>query len=61
MNKITLYYVDTKYGCGGVEVNESGRIVKTCPLYRWMLNKSLGEVLGGLKRAKKLYNCKKVA
>ena len=52
-----LYYMDTKYGCGGVIVNDTGYIVETCPLYRWMLRKSLEEVLRGLRRSNKLYRC----
>jgi len=56
----TLYRLDTKYGCGGVVVNEMGMINETCPLYKWMLNKTLPEVLRGLKLTKKLYSCKKI-
>ena len=56
----TLYYLDTKYGCGGVEVNKNGIITRTCPLYRWMSNKPLKSVLRGLKKSKKLNSCKKI-
>lgn len=55
-----LYYLDTKYGCGGVIVDDRGYIVEACPLYRWMLRKTLEEVLRGLKWSKKLYRCVKV-
>jgi len=56
----TLYRLDTKYGCGGVVVNEMGIINETCPLYNWMLTKPFYDVLRGLKNAKKLYSCKKI-
>jgi hypothetical protein len=61
MYKNILYRLDTKYGCGGVVVGESGYINETCPLYRWMLNKRFSEVLSGLKKGKKLYSCKRIA
>ncbi len=57
----TLYRLDTKYGCGGVVVNEMGDIYETCPLYHWMLSKPFYEVLRGLKSSKKLYSCKKIS
>jgi len=60
MYKNILYWVNTKYGCGGVRVGESGRINETCPLYRWMEGKSFKEVISGLRYSKKLLNCKKV-
>ena len=57
---MTLYYIDTKYGCGGVVVGQGGRIIETCPLYKWMLRKPLTEVLRGLRNSKKLNSCKKI-
>jgi len=58
--KHTLYRLDTKYGCGGVRVGQSGDINETCPLYKWMMGKKFVEVLNGLKRSNKLYSCKKI-
>lgn len=60
MYKNTLYRLDTKYGCGGVVVGQSGYINETCPLYKWMFGKRFSEVLRNLKKAKKLYSCKKI-
>lgn len=60
MYKNILYRLDTKYGCGGVRVGESGYINETCPLYRWMINKRFQEVLRGLRVSNKLYSCKKI-
>lgn len=48
-----LYYLDTKYGCGGVIVKNE-KVVETCPLYKWMLGKSIGQVLNNLVRANAL-------
>jgi hypothetical protein len=61
MYKNTLYRLDTKYGCGGVVVGQNSHVNETCPLYRWMFGKPFREVLSGLKRANKLYSCKKIA
>jgi hypothetical protein len=58
MYKNILYWVNTKYGCGGVVVGDSGIINETCPLYRWMKRKSFKEVIRGLKKSKKLLNCR---
>ena len=51
MYKYTLYRLDTKYGCGGVVVGESGHINQTCPVYEWMLEKRFREVIRELKKA----------
>jgi hypothetical protein len=58
--KNTLYYLDTKYGCGGVVVGQNGYINETCPLYKWMFGKRFREVLRGLKVGNRLISCKKV-
>jgi len=57
----TLYRLDTKYGCGGVVVNQGGLIVETCPLYRWMIGKPFRTILDSLKKAKALYGCDKLS
>lgn len=48
-----LYYLDTKYGCGGVIVKNE-KVVETCPLYKWMMGKPIGQVLNNLVRANAL-------
>jgi hypothetical protein len=48
-----LYYLDTKYGCGGVIVKKD-IVTETCPLYKWMMGKPIGEVLNNLVRANAL-------
>lgn len=48
-----IYYLDTKYGCGGVIVKKD-KVTETCPLYKWMLGKTIGEVLNNLVRANAL-------
>jgi hypothetical protein len=48
-----LYFLDTKYGCGGVIVKDN-KVYKTCPLYKWMIGKPFGEVLNNLVRANAL-------
>lgn len=60
MYKHTLYRLDTKYGCGGVRVGETGYINETCPLYRWMQGKRFREVMDSLKRGRKLIACHKI-
>lgn len=47
------YYLDTKYGCGGVVVRDDS-VFETCPLYKWMIGKKWGEVLNNLIRANAL-------
>jgi hypothetical protein len=48
-----IYYLDTKYGCGGVIV-KNDKVTETCPLYKWMMGKTIGEVLNNLVRANAL-------
>jgi hypothetical protein len=48
-----MYYLDTKYGCGGVIV-KNDKVTETCPLYKWMMGKTIGEVLNNLVRANAL-------
>ncbi len=61
MSKKSFYRLDTKYGCGGIITNQGGLIVKTCPLYRWMIGKPFRDVINSLKKAKKLYSCHKLS
>ena len=49
--KKTLYQLTTTYACGGIIV-EGNRIVKTCPIYKWMRGKTLRYVIDYLKRKK---------
>ena len=41
--KTTMYWVNTKYACGGVTVDENGKIDfnETAPIYRWAAKKNL--------------------
>jgi len=61
MYKLSLYYINTTYACGGIVVGQNGIISVTCPIYKWMKDKPFREVLESLKWQKKLINCKKVS
>lgn len=39
-----LISIDTGYACAGVELDESGYVYKTAPIFKWMMHKSLREI-----------------
>ena len=46
LTKVTeeVYQVDTGYACFGIEVDTEGKIIKTAPIGRWMLDKNIKEI-----------------
>lgn len=53
---MSLYWIDTGYACGGAVTNNKGMIVDVPPIFKWMRNKNIKDVLkwGRIKRYKKL-------
>jgi len=47
-------WLNTTYACGLITINEKHIIIETCPIYKWMLNKSLEHVLKYLMYKKQL-------
>lgn len=44
MGRHTLIQIDTGYACGGVECDHTGKIVHTCPIFKWMKGKNWMQV-----------------
>lgn len=40
-----LISIDTGYACGGIIINGKGKVIQTCPIYKWMLDKPIKQVL----------------
>lgn len=60
----TLYWVNTKLFCGGVSVDERGKIVEneTAPCYRWAARKGMNfnDFRKFLTQKHALFNVKKI-
>lgn len=40
-----LIWIDCGYACGGIIIDKYSTVIETCPIYKWMLNKKLEEIL----------------
>lgn len=55
-----LYQIDTGYACAGVVVNNKGIVIRTAPIFRWMLRKTWNRCRKWpkIKTIKRAYNAK---
>jgi len=63
VDKLTLYWVNTKKFCGGITVDGKGNVYapETAPCYKWMAGKHFSKMLNYLKYKKYLLGCKKLS
>ena len=40
-----LWQIETSFACAGVITDDSGTIIETAPIYKWMLGKKIDDVL----------------
>ena len=50
---LTLYWIDTRWACGGVLADATGLVRETCPIFR----KFIGQRVAHLMRAYRVVKC----
>lgn len=56
---IIWFWLNTTYACGGVAVKEKV-FVDACPIYRWMIGKTVKEVVSYLQRTGKYLSSEEI-